>query len=301
MHSTRYKSGANLHKIPPIVFENKKLKALYLYDKVKKFHMVFYFSGTGNSLWVANELKRVFGGEIVSVAEELRNVTPTVERNGFHHKIENREKIFFVFPVHSWGPAPLMKKYISRLNIDNYLDQDVYAICTCGDNCGNTDRIIRNALKKRNIRLKRCMSIVMPNSYILMKGFGTDDSETEQKKLAGSVDAIKEISENIRTGKDTFPYIRGNNAWLKSGIIYRLFCRFVVGGKQKFHVEDSCTGCGLCAGICPTGTIKMKEGAPSWGTGCVQCTACINRCPAKAIQYGNITQNQGRYSHPSLQ
>ena len=62
--------------------------------------MIFYFTGTGNSRWVAEALGTAFDEPLVSIADALNegkdeNVYP----------LREREKVFFVFPVHSWGPA----------------------------------------------------------------------------------------------------------------------------------------------------------------------------------------------------
>jgi NAD-dependent dihydropyrimidine dehydrogenase PreA subunit len=41
----------------------------------------------------------------------------------------------------------------------------------------------------------------------------------------------------------------------------------------------------------------MINGRPVWvQKKCQHCTACINRCPAEAIQFGRITENRGRYN-----
>jgi epoxyqueuosine reductase QueG len=33
---------------------------------------------------------------------------------------------------------------------------------------------------------------------------------------------------------------------------------------------------------------------------CEQCLACIQHCPAKAINYKDKTQNKKRYTHPDI-
>ena len=47
--------------------------------------------------------------------------------------------------------------------------------------------------------------------------------------------------------------------------------------------------------------IRMKEGRPVWvKPHCSHCSGCINRCPAKAIQFGKKTAARRRYVHPDL-
>ena len=75
--------------------------------------MIFYFTGTGNSRWVAEALGTAFDEPLVSIADALnegKNAYPLGER----------EKVFFVFPVHSWGPAVLVPRFISRLILSGY-------------------------------------------------------------------------------------------------------------------------------------------------------------------------------------
>ena len=142
----------------------------------------------------------------------------------------------------------------------------------------------------------------MPNNYILMKGFGVDPDDVRDAKLAAAPAAVEAVAEDIRAGKGGVHMVTGTQPWLKSRLINPLFRSFLAGpdSRTKYHVSASCIGCGLCERVCPTGTVTMKDGRPEWGRGCVQCTACIHRCPVRAIDYGTITQNQGRYCHPDL-
>ncbi len=256
--------------------------------------MIFYFSGTGNSLWVGKELQRTFHGDLISIADELN-----LQDNPFEYTIAPDEPIFFVFPVHSWGPAILVNQFIKKLSIIGYHAQNIYAICTCGDNCGNTSDILAKALKKKKFRLTKTYSIAMPNNYILMKGFGLDPKELEKQKLQVAPTHLHEIVENIKKHEKSEIYERGKSAWLKSGVVYPLFKTFALG-HNSFYATEACTSCGLCVRICPTKTISMIENSPKWSNHCVQCCGCIHRCPERAIEWGKITVGQGRYVHPDL-
>ena len=260
--------------------------------------MIFYFSGTGNSLWTARQLSAALGeAEPVAVADELRKAGET---GVCEYSLKDGEPLILVFPVHSWGPAVLMLRFVERLRIKDYGGQPVYAVCTCGDTCGWTDRMMREALSRRGLPLTACWSVRMPNNYILMKGFGVDSDEVRETKLHTAPQEVRAVVDAIRGQSSCSHYTVGTRPWLKSRLINPLFRKFLAGpdSKTKFHVGDACIGCGLCAANCPTGTVTMRDGRPVWGRGCVQCTACINRCPVRAIDYGDITQDQGRYHHP---
>ncbi|MDR0368796.1 MAG: EFR1 family ferrodoxin [Bacteroidales bacterium] len=256
--------------------------------------MIFYFSGTGNSLWAAKELKRHFTGDLISIADELN-----MENNTFRYAVEADEAIFFVFPVHSWGAAILVLEFIKRLVVHNYHSQNIYAIGTCGDNCGNTSSMLAKALHKRGLHLSKTYSIAMPNNYILMKGFGLDPKPLEEQKLQMALPRLNDIVTDIQTKGDKNLYEKGKYARLKSGLIYPIFKTFAVK-HPSFYATDACISCGLCVRICPVKTISLSGGKPVWSKRCVQCCGCIHRCPTRAIEWGNITLDQGRYLHPDL-
>lgn len=254
--------------------------------------MIFYFSGTGNSFWVAKELGKIFNERLLSIADELN-----YKKGDYTYSLEEGEKVFFVFPVHSWGPAVLVWRFLKKINFLNYKNQPIYAICVCGDNCGYTTRIIDKLLRKKSLKLTKGYSIQMPNNYILMKGFGVDPKEVEERKLNNAPQLVNEIARNIRENSSEEIYEQGKSSFLKSYIVYPLFRKFAIG-RNSFYAKDNCISCGLCVDICPTKTITLIDDKPKWNKTCVQCTACIHRCPVQAIEYGKVSVGQGRYHHP---
>lgn len=256
--------------------------------------MIFYFSGTGNSQWVANALSVALGEPVVSIAEELKT-----GKKEFVCPLREDEKVLFVFPVHSWGPAVPVARFIAGLKLTGYDKQPVYSISTCGDECGYTDDMMQKALAKRGIMLTHSYSVIMPNNYILMPGFNVDSKEVEQQKLKDAPAAVSAIAEAIKEGEIVNLYKKGGLAYVKSYWVYPLFTNFAIG-KNSFWVTDECISCGLCQRICPTGTIALTDGKPVWADTCVQCVACIHRCPVRAIEYGTITLKKGRYHHPDV-
>lgn len=256
--------------------------------------MIFYLSATGNSEWVARKLSEHFHEPLVSIAQELRRTGSELR-----YDVSGNERIFFVFPVHSWGPAVLVGRFVKRLRLVGYARQDVVSVCTCGDNCGNTDRMMARYLGRRGLSQTACYSVAMPNTYILMKGFGIDEPDVAEAKLRAAPARLDEIVRSIESGDPQAErlYERGTNPGLKSGWVYPLFRRFAIR-RCKFLATEKCISCGLCVSVCPTGNIRLVDGSPRWGKDCVQCTACIHHCPVRAVEYGRVSLHQGRYLHP---
>lgn len=256
--------------------------------------MIFYFSGTGNSRWVADELGKTLNERLVSIVEALKE-----KKEELSFPLSAAEKVVFVFPVHSWGPAVLVSRFISRLRLEEYKNQSVYFVCTCGDDCGNTDQIMCKLLRKRGIGLTDGFSIQMPNTYVLLPGFDVDKESVAAEKLGKAPERLREIADCILQQKKGELYFRGSFPALKS-FTYPFFTHWVIG-KNKFYATDACVSCGLCAEVCPTDTIALSaSGKPAWKDTCVQCMACYHRCPTHAIEYGKVSLEKGHYHHPDL-
>jgi NAD-dependent dihydropyrimidine dehydrogenase PreA subunit len=254
--------------------------------------MIFYFSGTGNSLAAARQMAGYCGDSVVSIADEMKK-----KQSRYEYSLEEGEAIGFVYPVYAWGPPAMVTDFIEKLSILKPEEHYVYSIATCGDNIGNTMDVLQRSLAKSRFGLDSGFSLVMPNTYIRMWDVDTEDEVS--RRLAAADEQIRAISEIVnRRETGVFQIKKGPVPFLLTGIINPLFNRFAMSA-DGFYAEDSCTSCGLCEEICPTQNIAVK-GKPVWGSDCTQCLACMHRCPEQAIQYGKKTKGRGRYVHPDL-
>lgn len=67
------------------------------------------------------------------------------------------------------------------------------------------------------------------------------------------------------------------------------------------HIDEKCSGCGLCKNNCPVDAIELQMKKPVWiKNECVMCLRYLHLCPNFAIQYDNRTKNHGQYLNPHI-
>ncbi len=266
--------------------------------------MIFYFTGTGNSLYAAYRIAEAQSDRVLSIAKLM-----DLRQDSYRYELRENELLGFVFPVFAWGPPQIVVEFIERLEVSekpeegvkagSARDPYVFSLCTCGNEEGNTSQIMRKALSKRGVVLDGAFSVRMPNNYIV--GFDVDPKDLEVAKLKAADLLLSEINKTIGLKKRNVNLtIPGRLPAVRTALINPLFNTFALNTRH-FRVDDSCTSCGICEKICPVHSIKVADGEkPVWGKDCTQCLGCINRCPAHAIQFGKRTGKKGRYHHPDL-
>lgn len=253
--------------------------------------MIVYFSGTGNSVFVARQLASLMRERKV-VALHGSSLSQT------KMSVDSAENIIWVFPVYSWGVPPVVGKFVANLVLDGDLTAIIHhAVITCGDDIGRADRQWRKMLEKKGWTSGCVATVQMPNIYVLMKGFDIDSEKIEKHKIETATTRVEEVARLIKSGVRATDVLRGKFGWFKTSVIYPWFVRYAMSPKP-FHATTNCISCGKCASGCPLQNIKMaaSEGTrPIWSDNCALCLRCYHFCPVDAVQYGKATRNKGHY------
>ena len=250
--------------------------------------MIFYFSGTGNTRWVATEIAKAIGEELLFIPDLLRE-------KRFEFTLKEGERLGFCFPTHGWQPPRIVREFIRQLLLDKHPDY-CWALTTCGDNMGEAMTILNKELAKVGLTAETLFSVIMPESYVCLPFMKTDPEDKERWKIENAERQLYHIISILKDCK------RGIEE-LEKGATPRLYS-YVIGGyfnkrmitDKKFTVDaDVCIRCGKCLKVCPVDNIKGTP--PEWlHTGkCTSCLACYHYCPVHAINYGKITRKRDQY------
>ncbi|MCQ2959289.1 MAG: EFR1 family ferrodoxin [Bacteroidales bacterium] len=250
--------------------------------------MIFYFSGCGNSKFVALELAH-------RLNEKLIFIPDAVKKNEFEYHFSDNEMLGFVFPVYCWAPPQLVLDFISKLVIERKPSY-TYFVTTYGDNAGYTDRVFEKALAEKGIDFSAGFGVQMPETYVNMAGMDVDKPEIAIQKVEKAKQKLPYIMDSIAERRHGISLEIGKHPFIKTYIVKPIFYKALVTDKKWWTTED-CVGCGSCASVCPLENISLNsQKKPQWNGNCTTCEACYHICPKNAIQFADATKGKGQFS-----
>jgi len=249
-------------------------------EKTKKME-IFYFSGTGNSLWVAKEFaKKIDGCKLTPIKSLKGRVVPKAEQVGI------------VFPLYAFGCPRIVINFLKNLDVKN--TKYLFSILTRG---GSPTIAFTQVARALDRKLNSCFKINMGSNYL---PFGDIyDQAKERKVLLKAQEKLDKIIPMITSIEEK----RERECFLLYPIlsyIYKSWSKRSHKSDKRFFVDDKCNSCGICEKICPVNNIELKDKKPLWLHKCQECLACLHYCPSRAIQVNAKSSGYGRYHHPDV-
>jgi flavodoxin/Pyruvate/2-oxoacid:ferredoxin oxidoreductase delta subunit len=267
---------------------------------------IFYFSGTGNSLYVAKYMQSFLSNvKLTPILHMLKDETIRI----------TTDVVGFIFPMYlATMPKPVIQFF---KKIDTISSKYIFCIETRGGTISDSAFILTNILKAKRATINAFYHInVHMNSGVLGEKYKKPSNEEMQLITDKMHNILLSVKQNIinrtnhlNTDTDFFIKIP---LWKKIFIVpFRFFFRpliFKAWEAISYYSDDKCTGCKTCEKICLSQRIIFKVDKPEWQKyiRCFCCLACINYCPNKSIQVKSSiflkshTANNDRYSFPGI-
>lgn len=232
----------------------------------EEYSMIFYFTGTGNSLYVA----KILDSDYISIPQILNS-------NNLEFKAD---KIGVVCPVYG-HEMPLMVKEFLRKAI--FHTKYLYVILTYGNRHANAVELAEKALGDAGKRADYITTLLMVDNFL--PAFDMEEQTKLDKGVEQQLGDIKaDIDNRIRKYQDVT---------CKDRMAHEGYLALVQKKTETvwadFDFTEDCIGCGICPKVCPAGCIHMEnQRAVRTGENCQACYACVHACPKAAIKMKEI-------------
>ncbi len=247
---------------------------------------LYYFTGTGNSLYVAKEIKSKLNDNAI--------LTPIT--NDTNYIKSESEMVGIIYPTYDLDAPLIVKQFAGKVVIpeDSYL----FLYATSGGMTGNSIYSIKKILAKRDIHIRNSFATTFPDNSIVVSKDRLINEKTlllaEEKVLNDCMDIVNMSTDITKTNQR----ISLSNKILGKvlEIMVKYFYQFA-----NIKEDDNCTGCTTCSRVCPINNIQIENNRPVFSNNCEMCLRCIHTCPQKALKYKRMPKKENfQYIHPKI-
>jgi len=233
--------------------------------------LTLYFSGTGNSKYIAELFSKNMDAKCHSIEEEI----------DFEALIHTEEVIAFCYPIYMSSVPRMLREFVAR-HLEVLRGKKVIIFCTQLMLSGDGTRKFAMLFPKDHIAVIYTAHFFMPNNMNDIPILPIAGERGIERSILRAKRKMETVCRDIRNGtikKRGFSIparILGFPQAVFMGTTERLANRAV-------KIDKDCTNCGLCIEICPMDNFVMEDGSMRHSHNCTMCYRCINRCPEKAI------------------
>ena len=253
--------------------------AAILKDRAKdRKRIVFYFTATGNSLFIAKQLS----DSPLSIPQELKKNDLTYEA----------DEIGFVFPDYAAAVPVIVREFVEKAR---FKASYIFSVITFGNASVNVAEWWNDWAKAKGLHNNYINTILMVDNYLPVFDMNEQikiDKKTDEN-MAGIIGDISGHKDFIAPS---------DMGW---------FTKEMLQGMQDMHFSqmseqlikldaDKCIQCSTCTEVCPRGNFSLTSGGLQISGKCEFCLACVQNCPQHALSLERERNKEARYRHPDI-
>jgi len=244
--------------------------------------LTIYFSGTGNSKYIAEVFSKKMGAACHSIEEDL----------DFAALFDAHDTVAICYPIYG-SRVPLIMREFAAKHSDAFAGKKLIVFATQLIFSGDGARVFMDLLPEGHAEVIYAAHLFMPNN-ISNVFFLRKPREASLYKRAKKADRkIDAICRHINEGKIKRRGFSWFAKWMGKvqGVPWQGKSRSVAAvertmeyrAMRKVKIGTACNLCGVCIACCPMENFENARGTVVAKDNCTVCYRCVNRCPHKAI------------------
>lgn len=212
--------------------------------------MILYFTGTGNSRFVAKRLAELLSDEIYSINDALRS----------HETAHlNSEKPFvFVAPPYMSRLPMAVEDFISNGSFTGNLK--TYFVFAAAQAVGKAGKYCERLCEKKGMIYMGTGTVKCPANYVVNYDVTPKkDARVEMEKAIPEITRLASVIE-CEMSMTLDSAFAGHKAF--SALAPAITS---LASAKKFNVSDACVSCKSCMKVCPLNNVQIRNDKPVWG------------------------------------
>ena len=244
--------------------------------------VVFYFSGTGNSKYIAERFSQEMKALCYSIEDEV----------DFSQLINSEEIIGFCYPIYGSRVPRNMRQFVQQF-LPDLKGKKLIIFATQWLFSGDGARVLTDLFPENDIEVIYADHFYMPNNVSNIFLLGESPKKWIEKRFLKAEQKIMTICSDLKLGKVKRRGFSGFSRFLGSlqGVPWQKDSKRVglapksMEAKiaKSIRVNGGCTSCSICVKACPVKNLKLDDKRIVHHNNCIACYRCINICPEQAI------------------